>query len=419
MALTIEAVDEQNIPILTKDYELEIDIGGEPDRAYVDGDMEGFYHTWDPDNAKLWIKSEQVTRLISGAIWNVHLVKGTKTLDAQITYNVVPSAPVIADPGTQKLYRGYRFSLDIDVANRPTIARGSGLLTGLKYGPRGDGADGLNIEGRLPRDANLTEAAFNAAIYAENSGGADNLAVPFGIEDLELYATKSGGGNVLHRIGLNNPGEDISSLASATLSSRAHFIAVDSNYFYVTQSFVALFRVSRTFTDGGTVNLGSSFYFNRSRTARYKGVDVDDNYIYLVDTRSTSTYKGIRILNKSDGSATRLFGFPADNTISNPLGMVVHGDSLIVLDDTDNALYWLDKNTARHERATITKTVNLPRRSYRGMTIVSDTILIVDVNNDQIYEVSADLADGTTLTDFDATYDVPSALQNLDGLAVA
>ena len=107
--LSIEAIDAQSIPILTEDYELEIDIGGEPTRAYVDGDMEGFYHTWDPDDAKIRIKAEKVTRLISGAIWNVHLVRGTETLDARITYNVVPSAPVIADPGAQKLYRGGGF----------------------------------------------------------------------------------------------------------------------------------------------------------------------------------------------------------------------------------------------------------------------------------------------------------------------
>ena len=418
MALTIEAIDEQNIPVLTKDYELEIDIGGDPDRAYVDGDMEGFYHAWDPDNAKIRIKAELVTRLISGAIWNVHLVKGAETLDAQITYNVVPSAPVIADPGAQTLYRGYRLSLDIDVANRPTIARGSGLLTGLKYGPRDDGEDGLNIAGRLPKDTNLTEAAFNAAIYAENSGGADNLGVPFTIADVELYAAKFGGGNVLHRIGLNNPDEDITSLASATLSSQAYYIAADSNYFYVTQSFVALFRVSRTFTDGGTVSLGSSFYRGGS-TGRYTGVAVDDNYIYFVDTRSTSTYKGIIVLNRSDGTQVRRFGFPADNTIGAPRGIVVRGDSLIVLDGGDDALYWLDKNTARSERAAITKTVNLPAYEYRDMTILGGTIFITDLRNDQIHEINADLPDGTTLTEFDVSYDVPSAMQNLGAITVA
>ena len=182
MALTIEAIDEQTIPILTSEYELEIDISGAPTRAYVDGDMEGFYHEWDSANSKILIKSEKVTRLISKAVWNVHLVKGAQTLDRKIIYNVVPTAPVISNPGNQKLYRGGLFSLNIDIANKPSIARGSGLLSGLKYAARTDGEDGLNIAGRLPADANLTETTFNAAIYAENNGGNDKLSVPITIE---------------------------------------------------------------------------------------------------------------------------------------------------------------------------------------------------------------------------------------------
>ena len=110
MALSIEAIDEQNIPLGTEDYDLMINIGGNigtGDRAYVDGDMEGFYQTWDVANQELHIKAENVTRLLSGAIWNVHLVKGSDTLDAEIIYNVVPVGPVFTDPGSiGTLYKG-------------------------------------------------------------------------------------------------------------------------------------------------------------------------------------------------------------------------------------------------------------------------------------------------------------------------
>lgn len=415
--LSIEAIDEQFIPVLTEDYELEIDIGGEPERAYVDGDMEGFYHTWDPENAKIRIKSEQVTRLISAAVWNVHLVKGMKTLDAQIIYNVVPSAPVIADPGAQKLYRGYRFSLDIDIANRPTIARGSGLLAGLKYGPREDGEDGLNIAGRLPKDANLTEAAFNAALYAENSGGADNLGVPFDIEDIDVYGIKLSPTAALHRIRLNNPDEDVTSVASATLdpSSTLYSFAADTDYFYIATHGGNIWRISRTFTDGGHIVLGTRWLLLGSRLIR--GIAVDGDKIYVVDTRSGRSYKGIVVLNRSDGSSDRNFGFPSE--IGLPRGIVVRGNSLIVLDNGDNALYWLDKNTARSQRAPITKTVNLPSREYREIAILSDVIFISDSRSDKIHEVSADLADGTTISEFDVSYDVPSAMQNLGAITVA
>ena len=183
--LSIESIDEQTMPILTEDYELEIDIGGEPDRAYVDGDMEGFYHTWDPDDAKLRIKAIKVTRLIKGAVWNVHIVKGTRTLDSQIIYNVIPAAPVISDPGAQTLYKGIPFALTTTVANVPTVMRGSGLLTGLKYISANDeaGESVIMTEGLLPSNAKLSESSFMMKQYAENDGGSDALDVPVTIKE--------------------------------------------------------------------------------------------------------------------------------------------------------------------------------------------------------------------------------------------
>jgi len=189
--LSIEAIDEQTIPILTEDYVLEIDIGGDPTRAYVDGDMEGFYHEWDATNAKIRIKAIKVTRLISGAIWNVHLVKGTETLDRQIIYNVIPSAPVITNPGPQTLYKGFNRKIITQVANVPSVLRGSGLLTGLKYIPAID-AEGEPIimtEGVLPKRTKLSEASFMMKQYAENDGGTDELDVPVTIKAATFLAT--------------------------------------------------------------------------------------------------------------------------------------------------------------------------------------------------------------------------------------
>ena len=179
MALSIEAIDEQNIPIGTTDYMLEIDIGGEPDRAYVDGAMEGFYQSYDAANAKLKIISDRVTRLLQGSIWNVHLVKGAETLDNEIIYNVVPRAPIIIDPGPQDLWKGELFKLLIRINNEPSVARSNALLVGVKEITEGTG---LYLEGKLPIDAILTESGFDAEIYAETEGGTDMLSVPFTIK---------------------------------------------------------------------------------------------------------------------------------------------------------------------------------------------------------------------------------------------
>ena len=180
MALTIEAIDEQFITVGTVDYNLSIDIGGDPDSVEPKGDMEGFYHDWDADNDRLHIKSDEVTRLIAGAEWNINLMKGSDTVIGTIIYNVVPAAPVFTDPGEQTLYKGIPFSLKTEVANVPTILRGSGLLVGVK-GVAGLDADGdavLDTEGMLPSDAELTEDSFMLNQYAENDGGSDTIDVP-------------------------------------------------------------------------------------------------------------------------------------------------------------------------------------------------------------------------------------------------
>ena len=183
--LSIENIDEQMIPVLTKDYVLRITIGGRPQRAYADGDMEGFHQNWIPDEGILEIRAAQVTRLLKGAIWGIHLVRGSETLDGEIIYNVVPVAPVIEDPGAQVLYKNIPFQLVNKVANVPAVMRGSGLLTGLKYVPGADDAGGSQImtEGMLPADANLSESSFMAHQYAENEGGNDTLDIPVAIKE--------------------------------------------------------------------------------------------------------------------------------------------------------------------------------------------------------------------------------------------
>lgn len=189
VALSIEAIDEQFIVIGTKDYDLAIDIGGNPDSVKPGGDFEGFYHDWDADTQRLHIKSDEITRLISGAIWTIDLAKGTDTLAAKIIYNVVPAAPIIEDPGAQTLYKGLPYSSSIVVANNPAVSRGRGLLTGLKSEPStdADGASTIKTIGVLPRDVNLTETSFDVAYYAENDGGSDQITVPFSIEDIPPY----------------------------------------------------------------------------------------------------------------------------------------------------------------------------------------------------------------------------------------
>ena len=99
MALSIENIDEQFITLGTENYDLVVDIRGNPDDVLPGGQMEGFTSHWDSANGQLHIKSDEVTRLITGVNWNVEAIKGMDNLTRQIAYNVVAAAADFRDVG--------------------------------------------------------------------------------------------------------------------------------------------------------------------------------------------------------------------------------------------------------------------------------------------------------------------------------
>ena len=198
---TITVINKQTLIIGTTDYQLEVAITGNPTRVYAEGQMEGFYQNWDATRSVLQIKSVEVTRLITGATWKISAIRGSHTVTRKITYDVIPAAPIITDPGNQTLYRGSLFHMNMPIANHPAVARGSGLLSGLKYQAIQGESAGIVTSGILPKDAVLTESSFNAAYYAENDGGKDNLTVAFKIETHDgvyVYGTTD---DKAHKIG--------------------------------------------------------------------------------------------------------------------------------------------------------------------------------------------------------------------------
>ena len=94
LPLGIESINEQFITVGTEDYDLVIDITGNPDTVEAKGHMEGFIQDWDAVNGQLHIKSEEVTRLINGVNWDIEVVKDMQTLMGKIAYNVVSAAPI-------------------------------------------------------------------------------------------------------------------------------------------------------------------------------------------------------------------------------------------------------------------------------------------------------------------------------------
>ena len=187
--LTIEAIDEQFIPIGTQNYELSITISRQNVDARVGGLQEGFYQTFetqDDGSSQVKIKAEEVTRLIDTAVWRVDVRDKDDNTEifSEITYHIVPVGPVFVDPGRQTIYKGVPFIALVEVRNDPSVQRAESELVGLKSDSVTiEDASYIKSEGRLPVDANLTFDTFNADYYIENSGGSDNLQVAFDVRD--------------------------------------------------------------------------------------------------------------------------------------------------------------------------------------------------------------------------------------------
>lgn len=179
--LSIEAIDEQFIAVGTEDYDLVIDIGGNPDTAKATGHIEGFGQHWDAVNGQLHIKSEEVTRLITGVNWDIELVKGVETLMGQVAYNVVHAAPIFASLGTIHLYRGVPINFDIIIQNIPPLLIPDAELLGLKSELL---EFGIKVIGEISETDSFAFSSGNVTIIVpSDSGGADTrYDYPYEIE---------------------------------------------------------------------------------------------------------------------------------------------------------------------------------------------------------------------------------------------
>ena len=181
MALTIETIDEQFITLGTTDYDLVIDITGDPETVEVTGHMEGFDYHWDATNDQLHIRAVEVTRLIAGVFWTVKLTKDTEVLTADIAYNVVKAPPIFETLAMLHLYKGVPINIDILIQNIPNLIVPNARLLGLKSELQ---EYGMNIKGQLPADANLTidEGDISMIVPSETGGTSEMHEYSYEIE---------------------------------------------------------------------------------------------------------------------------------------------------------------------------------------------------------------------------------------------
>ena len=179
VALSIETLDEQALTLDT-DYDIEVEITGDPDEVTAEGKWDGWYYNWDAANDLLTISGNANT-ILSDAMWELTATKGAQVVEEDVTYSVAPPAPVITEPTNLTITAGTDYEANpiaIAIANSPSVIRMEGLLVGLYFESTDTGAD---IKGLLPSDVELTVTSGTLEIYASNGGGEDTVTPAFTI----------------------------------------------------------------------------------------------------------------------------------------------------------------------------------------------------------------------------------------------
>ena len=102
--LSIETIGDQELT-LNSDYDIEIEILGDPDEVTVEGQWDDrVYYDWDAD-AELLTISGNASTILSDAILEVTAIKGTETVEEDVIFSVSP--PATCDYRTHELcYHG-------------------------------------------------------------------------------------------------------------------------------------------------------------------------------------------------------------------------------------------------------------------------------------------------------------------------
>ena len=350
---TIEAIATQDITIDT-DYELGIGITGDPEEVTVGGIITGFYYDWDASVDTLTIAGN-AERLIADVVWTVNAKEtpSSTAVTREITYSVVPAAPIIADIGEFDVPQQEGFSHQIDIANTPTTLKVNGLILGWKYDPN---EDGVEVYGDLPEDANFTVDSGEIEVIAENDGGMDTVIGTYNIvEARALYVSGE-------RVG------------SATLNRVG-----------------AIAKILTNFEDGATLEANEFIYGNGNNE-----IGVSDGYIYEKSGTEMLVYPG----NVPPQKSIRIKEHGLQNIFLPVIGIDFYNDDLYYL-QWQSAFYASGFNEMTLERIsadfshdvsqTIQSTLEYDPVStsirFDALAIIGENIYIAEQENrpDEIY----------------------------------
>ena len=388
---------------------LDINITGNPDYAYIEGLLEGFYTNWNDPTLEV---RGAARRLIANVPFTVKALKGSEEpLTRAGLFSVVPAAPVITHPGKQKFIRGIENEFIVNISNSPSKVRAVGPWVGVRSDSH---PDGVRVSGIVPEVSHaIPDADQKIRLTAESGALMDEVEIDFDLISRVIYTCNyTNTDTTFYRVQLNESDKSVSSDLRFSINRRWTWgMTADDTYIYINNSHgftSVLYRVPINTGDQETAD------FEKINNVNLKGYPaVDGDSLYLLS--NTTGNRTIKVVNKSNASTIKSFRI---NVNVGCRGIAIDGDDLIVLVSDNNTsghkLRWYNKNTANGRTATHTREVSLPNKylGYFDIAVFNNQIFITPGGN-TIRTI--DIETGN----FIATYTAPSSFQTLRGIAIA
>lgn len=403
----ISAFAHQRVTIGTE-LALDIRITGNPDHAYIEGLLEGFYTNWKDPTLEV---RGAATRLVNNVPFTVKALKGSESpLSRSGVLSVIPSAPVITHPGRQKFVRGVENEFIVKISNSPSKLRAVGPWVGMKYASH---PSGIRIFGIVPEVSHaIPSAARRIRVTAESGDLKDEADIAFDLLNSYIYTSESKTtGTTFYRIKLNEADKTVSSdLRFSTNRNRTYTMTADDTYIYFSGFHTWTGNLLRV-----PINTGNGQSATATRINSEVSLDgspaVEGNSLYLL-LNPNSGSRTIKVVNKSNASTLKSFSI-AVNVVCR--GIAIHGDDLIVnvtgTTGRGQKLQWYNKNTANGATATHTREVDLSK-TYLDIAVLGDTLYLTDGSGKTI--TTMDIETGEII----ATYTLPSSLPGMGGITI-
>lgn len=413
MPITIAPVALQNITANT-DYNLPITITDNPDTVEVKGLLQGFHYTYEDSTLTITGRTQ---RLVTNATWSITAKKRSETVSSQITYNVVPPAPIIATVPKQYIVRGVPYELSVPIENNPSEVKSEGHLIGLKY----TGTNPHKISGTVPTDAKFTVDSGEFIINAKNGGGVHTQNIDWELART-LYAVDSTDNRVYIFHNATPDGEVAEAIRTFYLRNNptATGAAIDGNDLYIYNKTNYEVSIVPAGTQNNTFATATRKFTLNSVNIHAGGFTVDENNVYLIDNNGI-----IRLYDKTT----------ANNQSANPIRSLdpfenasifeglTHDDTYLYIAHRDTTLNQyvisvIDKDTT-DAMPSIERTFQVPFTTGfpNGLAVWKNDLYCVS-SSGRIYIFPKDTADGAIAV-ASRTFNTPTSADSIRGIAIS